>query len=62
MDPQHAAAFVNLGLAYGRKGELDRAIIQFNQAIQIAPKTKSKNGRYVGGYVRCVISRLEGAE
>jgi PQQ-dependent catabolism-associated CXXCW motif protein len=38
VDPSNATAFTNRGLAYSRKGELDKAFQDFGQAIRLDPK------------------------
>ena len=38
LDPKFAYAYMNRGLAYGRKGECDRALADLDQAIRLDPK------------------------
>ena len=38
LNPTHANALHNRGIAYGRKGEHDRAIADYNEAIRLDPK------------------------
>lgn len=38
LDPNRALAYVNRGLAYGNKGEFDKAIADCNKAIELEPK------------------------
>jgi Flp pilus assembly protein TadD len=38
LDPQDAAAYYNRGLAYHEKGDLDRAIADFDQALALDPQ------------------------
>ena len=37
-DPNFAAAFIDRGVAYARKGDNNRAIVDYNEAIRLDPK------------------------
>lgn len=45
LNPEHATAYANRGLAYINKGDLDRALADFNRAIEIAPIPVSLRNR-----------------
>ena len=37
LDPNYAEAYYNCGITYGKKGELDHAIVDFTKAIELNP-------------------------
>ena len=44
-DPTYAAAFYNRGIAWRRKGDLDRAIADYDQAIKLNPTATAYNNQ-----------------
>jgi tetratricopeptide (TPR) repeat protein len=53
LDPKSALAFGNRGIAYGKKGDNDRALADFDEAIRLNPNSRMAH--------RCVSSRYSSA-
>ena len=60
LNPNYADAYYNRGLAYGAKGDQDRAIQDLNEAIRLNPKDA---GAYSGrGLTRFSIAQFQAAQ
>ena len=45
VNPRHAAAYIDRGIAYQVKGDKDRAVADFTKAIEIAPRIEAYKNR-----------------
>ena len=58
LQPDHAAAFVNRGIAYYDKGQYDRAIQDYDQAIRLKPDlAEAFNNRSLAYYKKAQYER-----